>query len=246
MIVAVLPALDEEENIAGVVRDVAPQVDRVVVVDNGSRDATADRARAAGADVVHEPARGYGAACLAGIARARDLGAEVVVFLDADGSDDPSEAPRLLAPILGGAADLVLGVRTRETTEPGAMTSVQRFGNWFAPRIMRLATGARYRDMPPFKAIRRDALDALALRDRGHGFTIELLLRAHALRLRVVEVPVRCRARRAGASKVSGTIRGSARAAVKIVTTIARYARPRAPFSSAARAAERNRGERGA
>jgi glycosyltransferase involved in cell wall biosynthesis len=224
MIIAVLPALDEEACIGDVVRGIAPYVDRVVVADNGSRDGTGARAAEAGADVTLEPRRGYGAACLAGLARARALGARVIVTLDADGSDDPADLPRLLAPLASGAADLVLGVRTAATTEPGAMTPVQRFGNWFAPRAMRLLTGARYADMPPFKAIRREALDRLELTDTGHGFTIQLLLAAHRARLRVVEVPVRCRLRRGGVSKVSGSVRGSARAASKILLTIARHA----------------------
>ncbi len=224
MKVAVIPALDEADSIGDVVRGIAAHVDRVVVVDNGSRDETARRARDAGADCVVEPARGYGAACIAGIARARALGATTILFLDADGSDDPADAPRLLAPVVHGEIDLALGVRTRATTEPGAMTPVQRFGNWFAPLAMRAVTGARYHDMPPFKAIRVSALDLAFPTDRGHGFTIELLLRAHARGLRVREIEVRCRARRAGVSKVSGTWIGSARAAAKILSTIARYA----------------------
>ena len=224
MIVAVIPALDEETNVADVVHGIAPHVDRVIVADNGSLDATAARARAAGADVVHEPRRGYGAACLTGIARARELDAAIILFLDGDGSDDPNDAPRLLSPILEGVADLTLGIRTPESIEPGAMTLAQRFGNWLAPRVMRLATGARYRDLPPFKAIARPSLDRLGLTERGHGFTIELLLRAHAERLRTQEIVVACRARRGGASKVSGTVRGSLRAGGKIITVIARHA----------------------
>ncbi len=223
MRVAVIPALDEAGCIGEVVRDLAPHVDEVVVVDNGSADDTAAVAARHGAVVELEPRRGYGAACLAGVARARELGASVVLFLDADGSDDPADAPRLLAEVDGGA-DLALGVRTRATTEPGAMTGTQRFGNWFAPLMMRLAVGARYQDMPPFKAITREALDSLALTDTGHGFTVELLLRAHRKGLRVVELPVRCRARRAGESKVSGTLRGTVRAAGKILVMVARHA----------------------
>jgi glycosyltransferase involved in cell wall biosynthesis len=223
MIVAIIPALDEEETIADVVRGISAHVQRVVVVDNGSSDLTSIRAREAGAEVVREPVRGYGAACLAGIARARELGSSILVFLDGDGSEDPSEAPLLIEPISSGAADLALGVRRPETIAPHAMTSPQRFGNWLAPALMRVLLGVSYSDMPPFKAIRMDALERLALRDRGHGFTIELLLRAHALQLRVVERPVHCRARAAGVSKVSGTLSGSARAAVKILTSIARH-----------------------
>jgi glycosyltransferase involved in cell wall biosynthesis len=224
MIVAVIPALDEEDNVADVVRGIAAHVDRVVVADNGSRDRTATRAREAGADVVTERRRGYGAACHAGLERARELGATVVMFLDADGSDDPDDAPRLLAPIADGDADLVLGVRNSETTEPGAMMPVQRFGNWLAPLLMRVLVGAPFTDMPPFKAVTREAIDRLSPRDRGMGYIIEMLLRAHASGLRVREIPVRCRVRRSGRSKVSGTVRGTVRAGVKIVATIARHA----------------------
>jgi len=195
----------------------------VIVVDNGSRDDTAGVAEAAGALVVHEPRRGYGSACLTGIRHARSLGATVVVLMDADGSDAPADLGRVLSPLLAGRADLALGVRTPESTERGAMTRTQRFGNWLAPRLMRVATGARYRDMPPFKAISTAALDRLELRDAGHGFTVELLLKAHARGLRVSEVAVRCRRRSGGRSKVSGTLRGTLRASVKIVTTIARH-----------------------
>jgi glycosyltransferase involved in cell wall biosynthesis len=224
VIVAVIPALDEEETIAEVVKEIRQHVDVAVVVDNGSRDATAEAARAAGAELVREPMRGYGAACLSGVARARELGADVVLFLDADGSDDPSDAPRLLGPVVSGACDLALGIRTRASTEPGAMMPVQRFGNWLAPRLMRIAVGARYGDMPPFKAIRMAALERLALRDAGMGYIVEMLLKAHARRLRVLEIEVKCRARRAGTSKISGTIRGTLRASLKITTSIARHA----------------------
>jgi rSAM/selenodomain-associated transferase 1 len=223
-VVAVVPALDEEDSIGDVVRGVAPFVDAVVVVDNGSADRTADRARAAGATVEREGRRGYGAACLAGVRRARELGAGVVLFLDGDGSDDPSEAPLLLEPVARGEADLVLGVRTAASTEPGAMAPVQRFGNWLAPRLMRAVVGARYRDMPPFKAVTMDALERLDLCDPGMGYIIEMLLKAHTEGLRVRELEVRCRARRAGRSKISGTVRGTLRASAKITSAILRHA----------------------
>jgi glycosyltransferase involved in cell wall biosynthesis len=224
--VAVVPALDEEDAIADVVRGALAHVDRVVVVDNGSRDGTGERARDAGADVVREPRRGYGSACLAGVARARALGAIVVLFMDGDGSDDPSEAPRLIDPVERGVADLALGVRSR--IERGAMAPVQRFGNWLAPALMRVAVGARYRDMPPYKAVALTALDRLALRDDGMGYIIEMLMRAHELELRVVEVDVAWRARRAGDSKVSGTLRGTLRASAKITAVIGRHGLQRA------------------
>ena len=235
MIVAVIPALDEEGNVVDVVRGVLACADASVVVDNGSRDRTAERARQAGAIVVGEPRRGYGSACLAGVEKARALGATVILFLDADGGDDPTDAPKLLAPIAEGRADFVLGVRTPDTIERGAMMPVQRFGNWLAPLLMRILVGASYSDMPPFKAITREALDRIAPTDRGHGFIIEMLMRAHAEKLRVVEVPVRCRARRSGASKISGTVRGTIRASVKIVATIAKHAPPLRALSRGAR-----------
>jgi glycosyltransferase involved in cell wall biosynthesis len=222
-VVAILPALDEEATVGEVVRGLEPHVRAVVVVDNGSRDATSARAQAAGARVLSEPRRGYGAACLAGARAAADLGADVLLFLDADGSDDPAEAPLLLGPIEASDADLVLGARPAELVERGAMTPAQRFGNWLAPLAMRAMVGARYHDMPPYKAITRTAFDALALTDQTYGFTIEMLLKAHARALRVREVSVRCRARRGGASKVSGTLRGTVAAAMKIFATIARY-----------------------
>jgi glycosyltransferase involved in cell wall biosynthesis len=222
--IAVVPALDEEGSVGDVVKGLREHVDRVIVVDNASHDRTADVARAAGAEVVLEPRRGYGAACLAGVRRARELGARIVLFLDADGSDDPSEAPLLLAPIVRGEKDFVLGRRVARSIEPGAMTAVQRFGNWFAPTLMRLTVGARYHDMPPFKAITMEALNRLALSDPGMGYSIQMLLGAHRHRLRVVEVEVTCRARRAGLSKVSGTLRGTLRAAVKITGSIAWHA----------------------
>lgn len=221
--VAIVPALDEAECIGPVVLGLLPHVDRIVVVDNGSRDATGQVAAAAGALVVVEPRRGYGAACLAGVRAARVCGADVLLFADADGSDDPAQAPLLLEPVRAGRADLVLGVRRPETIAAGAMTAPQQLGNWIAPRAMRWLTGARYADMPPFKAVSRAAFDTLGVSDTGHGFTIELLLRAHARRLRVEEVPVTCRPRAAGRSKVSGTLAGTVRAGAKILFTIGRH-----------------------
>jgi glycosyltransferase involved in cell wall biosynthesis len=222
-IIALVPALDEEHCIVDVVRGIEPHVHAVIVVDNGSADATARLAAEAGADVVSEPRRGYGRACLAGLARARERGATIVLFLDGDGSDDPADAPHGLGPVIDGTADVVLGAREASLIERGAMTGVQRFGNWFAPLLMRATLGAPYHDMPPFKACAMTAIDSLALGDVGHGFTIELLVKAHTRGLRVLEVPARCRARRGGVSKVSGTLVGASRAAVKIITTIGRH-----------------------
>lgn len=231
MIVAVIPCLNEAGNIDNVVTGIAPHVDEVVVVDNGSDDDTAAVAEAAGADVVREPRRGYGRACLSGVARARALDAQVVLFLDGDGSDDPADATSLLEPVTRGEVELCLGRRSQRLMEAGAMAPVQRFGNWLAPALMRLMFKAPFHDMPPFKAIDAGALNKLALSDLDYGFTIEMLIKAHKRGLRVREVEVRHRVRRAGESKVSGTLSGSAKAAYKILKAIGRHAVSEAVYS---------------
>ncbi len=222
-VVAVIPALNEAACIGGVVRGVLPYVDHVVVVDNGSSDETSAVAKEASAIVVRQPERGYGAACLAGVEQARSLGADIVLFMDGDGSDDPADAPRLLHELRVTGAGLVLGVRDKAQREPGAMTPVQAFGNWFAPWLLRHLGRAECSDLPPFKAVRMPTLTALNVSDRRHGFTVELLLRAHSQNVRVREVLVKSRARRGGESKVSGTVVGSARAAVKILYTVGKH-----------------------
>jgi glycosyltransferase involved in cell wall biosynthesis len=219
-IVAILPALNEQETVAPVVAGLLAHVARVIVVDNGSTDATAERAREAGATVVYQSERGYGAACLAGAEAAKD--ADALLFMDADGSDDPDDVPRVVAALTEDVG-IVLGVRPAHLREPGAMTSVQEFGNWFAPFLLRRLSRARYSDLPPFKLVRRSTFESLGIRDRQHGFTIQLLLRAHSQGVRVQEVPVNCRARRGGVSKVSGTVVGSLRAGTKILTTVATH-----------------------
>lgn len=229
----VIPALDEERGLALVLDDLASaaaearvakawELDRIVVVDNGSRDRTAEVARARGAIVVGEPRRGYGAACLAGIAHLKARPPDVVVFLDADRSDDAGELPLLLAPILEAGADLVIGSRVLGEAAPGSFTPVQAFGNRFAALLLRASFGAAATDLGPFRAIRWSALERLGMRDRDYGWTVEMQARAFARRMRVVEVPVRYRTRAAGRSKVSGTVRGVIGAGFKILVTIAR------------------------
>ncbi len=214
----VIPALDEEQAIGQVIAAIPPWIDRIVVVDNGSTDRTGVVARDAGALLVHEPQRGYGAACLAGIAQARD--ADVVVFLDADFSDHPDEMALLVDPILAGTHALVIGARV---ADKGALTPQQRIGNWLACRLMRLIWGACHTDLGPFRAIARRSLERLEMSDRNFGWTIEMQIKAAARGLAVCEVPVRYRAR-IGTSKISGTIKGTILAACKILSTIGRLA----------------------
>ncbi len=218
----VMPARNEAASV-GLVLDQIPgdMVAQVIVVDNGSSDGTAEVARAHGASVVSEPEPGYGAACLAGIARV-DETIGVIVVLDADRSDYPADLPLLLAPIESGEADFVIGSRVLGGAEPGALPWNQRWGNWLACRLMRLLYGVTFTDMGPFRAIRRDALLALGMRDRTFGWNVEMQARALIAGLRIREVPVRYR-RRVGRSKISGTVSGTIRAGVKIIGTILVY-----------------------
>jgi glycosyltransferase involved in cell wall biosynthesis len=218
----ILPARDEEEAMGATLAELAGlDLAQLIVVNNGSRDRTGEVARAGGAQVVEEPAGGYGQACLAGIAALRPEIA-IVTFMDADGSDDPRELPELLAPIARGEADLVIGSRERGGGEPGSLAPAQRWGNRLATTLLRLLFGARYTDLGPFRAIRRDALDRLGMRDRNYGWTVEMQIRAHRKGLRVLEIPARHRRRRAGRSKVSGNLWGSVAAGGKILWTIFR------------------------
>jgi glycosyltransferase involved in cell wall biosynthesis len=195
---------------------------RVIVVDNGSTDATAQEARAAGAEVVHEARRGYGYACAAGVTAAGE--ADVLVFLDGDYSSLPAELPVVLAPILSGKADLVLGSRTRGHIAPGAMPPQQRFGNWLASRLMRRLYGLTVTDLGPYRAIRRSLLAALDMREMTYGWPTEMTVKAARRGARLVEVPVSWHPRQAGRSKVSGTLRGTILAARYILGVTLRYA----------------------
>jgi hypothetical protein len=221
-IAVVIPALDEQEAIGSVVREVPSLVHEVIVVDNGSRDLTPQAARQAGARVVSEPRRGYGNACLAGIAAAGD--AEVLVFLDGDHSDYPAQLVDVVAPILDGRADLVIGSRQRGRREAGAHPWHAVLGTRACVGLMNLLTGSRATDLGPFRAITASALRRLDMRDRNYGWTVEMQVKAAERGLRVVEVPVDYRPR-IGRSKVSGTVRGTIGAGTKIVATILRHAR---------------------
>jgi glycosyltransferase involved in cell wall biosynthesis len=220
----IIPALDEEHAIGPLLEAIDRNVVRDVIVgDNGSRDGTAAVARSRGAVVVPVEERGYGAAC-AGALSQLPADVDVVLFMDADGSDDPAEIPLLLAPILAGHADLVIGSRSLGTVEPGALTPQQRFGNWLATHLIALLYRHRYTDLGPFRAIRRDLLDRIGMRDRRYGWTVEMQVRALQLGARVTEVPVRYR-RRVGKSKISGTVTGVLKAGWWILYTIFKYRR---------------------
>jgi len=218
----VIPALNEEASIAGVVQAIDdPRVRRIIVVDNGSTDGTAAAARAAGALVVPEAFRGYGAACLRGIACLTADPPVVAAFLDADGADDPAELSRVVDPVVSGDADLVIGSRVLGVAEPGALTPTARFGNRLSVFLIRRLFGFAYTDLGPFRAIRFEALRRLAMRDRGYGWTVEMQVRAVRYGLHIREVPVSYR-RRIGRSKISGTVRGVIGAGATILWTIGR------------------------
>ncbi len=221
----IIPALNEEESIATVVRECLATglPNEVVVVDNGSTDATAARAQAAGAKVMSEPNRGYGHACLAGIS-AISPECKIVVFLDGDGSDCPEFMNQLIGPIVSGTHDFVIGSRTRGQREPGSMNFQQIFSGRMAGAILRLLYGVRYSDMGPFRAIRRPTLEQLEMREPTYGWNIEMQMKAARAGLRILEVPVNHRCRSGGQSKVSGTLRGTFVAGTRIITTAFRIA----------------------
>jgi glycosyltransferase involved in cell wall biosynthesis len=216
----IIPAFNEEKALPRVLAAIPAGATEVLVVNNGSTDKTAEKAAACGATVVHEPRRGYGSACLAGMA-ALAADTDIVIFLDGDYSDYPEEIPALIAPITGGRADLVIGSRMLGLAEPGALLPVARFGNWLSGRLLHWGFGIRVTDLGPFRAIRYRSLLELGMRDRNFGWTVEMQAKALARGLKVAEIPVRYR-RRIGVSKISGTVKGSVKAGVKILWVIGR------------------------
>jgi glycosyltransferase involved in cell wall biosynthesis len=220
----VIPCLNEEEPIASVVGEVLAQgVDEVIVVDNGSTDATAARAQSAGARVLSEPHRGYGRACAAGFAAVRP-DAEIVCFLDGDGSDVPAFLPAVVTPLATGKADFVMGSRLRGQREPGSMTLQQHIAGYLAGLLMRAVYGVRFTDMSPFRAMRVPQLRALGMSELTYGWNLEMQMRVAAAGLRVLEIPVDHRCRRGGVSKVSGNLAAGFIAAYKIAATFLRLA----------------------
>jgi glycosyltransferase involved in cell wall biosynthesis len=222
----IIPAFNEQNSIARVVKDIPKSwVTEIVVINNNSQDDTAAVAKEAGVTVLDEPRQGYGYACLKGIAHVRNQATlpDIVVFLDADYSDYPEELPQVVLPILEGEAELVIGSRALGQREKGAMTPQQIFGNWLATRLLRLFYGARFTDLGPFRAITFEALEKISMQDKTYGWTVEMQLKAAKLGLRTAEVSVRYRRRRTGVSKVSGTLKGTVLAGYKIIWTIFRY-----------------------
>ena len=215
----VIPALNEEQAIGRVIEEIPRWADQVVVADNGSADRTIEVAERAGALVVRESERGYGAACQRGISALQ--GVDIVVFIDGDYSDVPSEIEAVIAPILSRQADFVIGSRVLGHAEHGALSAHQKFGNLFACWLIRRLWSVKFTDLGPFRAIRMPALLELGMRDRNYGWTVEMQIRAARKGLPVVEVPVSYR-RRIGVSKISGTLKGSALAGATILCVIAR------------------------
>lgn len=219
----IIPALNEAGNIAELMAAVLAQpVDQVIVVDNGSTDDTGERAEAAGALVVRENRRGYGYACAAGVAAATG---EILVFLDGDFSFSPAELPRLITPIQQGAADLVLGSRVLGQIARGAMPPHQRFGNRLTAWLMGLLYRVKVTDLGPYRAVRSDLLRGLGMAEMTYGWPTEMMVKAARSGVRLQEVPVSYASRRAGKSKVSGTVRGSLLAGWYILSVTLRYAR---------------------
>lgn len=222
----IIPAFNEEDTIQGVIAAVPSNaVDRVIVVDNRSTDRTAELALAAGAEVVREERRGYGSACLAGFRSVPE--AEIVVFMDGDGADNPGQIPDLTRPIEQGPADLVIGSRERGEAEPGALLLHARLGNWLAAQLMRWLYGLQVTDLGPFRAIRRHVLEDLGMEEMTYGWPTEMMVKAVKRGYEIREVPVDYRKRAGGESKISGTMRGTLLAAYFILWTTVKHAWPR-------------------
>ena len=219
-IVVIIPAVDEEKSLPKVLAEISSDlVEEVIVVDNGSRDRTAEVARDAGATVIRETRAGYGQACLTGIAALAKSPPDIVVFVDGDYSDRASEMGALVQPIVDGDVDFVVGSRVLGTREPGALAPHARWGNWLATWMIRALYDSHFTDLGPFRAIRYNALIALDMRDRDYGWTAEMQAKAARANFRATEVPVSYH-RRIGKSKITGTVKGTVLAGWKIITTI--------------------------
>ncbi len=223
-IALIIPALNEEETIGHTLSRVPTDLYRTIIVaDNGSADRTAEIARRCGAIVVNEPERGYGAACLKAVL-ALPVDADIAVFMQADGSEDPAQADRLIRPILEGRAELVIGSRTLGNSDRGALQLHQKVGNLVATSMIAILFGHHFTDLGPYRAIGLNAYRRLGMRDRGYGWTTEMQVRAVRKHLRVLEVPVSYSLRVAGTNKISGNLRASLQAGFKIIFTVIKLA----------------------
>jgi glycosyltransferase involved in cell wall biosynthesis len=225
MVCLVIPALNEADVIGDVVGSVPPSaVNQVIVVDNGSTDTTAQAARNAGALVVSQPTRGYGRACRAGVNAAMKAGADIVAFIDGDGSDCPEFMNELIRPIQENRFDFVIGSRTRGTRERGSLNTQQIFAARLAGWLLRMRYGVNFTDMSPFRAIRSELLQSLPMREETYGWNLEMQMLVAHKRARILEIPVNHRRRRGGVSKVSGTFKGTIHATFRIAATFFRVA----------------------
>jgi glycosyltransferase involved in cell wall biosynthesis len=220
----IIPAFNEQDAIANVINDIPALVDEIIVISNNSTDDTEKNARNAGATVLKEIRKGYGYACLKGLDYVANLKDKptIIVFLDGDYSDYPEQLTEIIAPIINNDTDFVIGARVKELREEGSMTPQQIFGNWLATFLMKLFFGAKFTDLGPFRAIKYDKLVALNMEDKTYGWTVEMQLKALKQKLRYTEIPVKYR-NRIGVSKVSGTLKGSILAGVKILSWIFKY-----------------------
>ncbi len=222
-IAVIIPAYNEAPSIAKVVNAIPKEINAlVIVVNNGSTDHTVEEAENAGAIVLNEPRKGYGWACLKGIDYANEQHVAILVFMDGDFSDHPNEMIHLIAPIESGKMDFVLGSRVLGERERGSLTPQQVFGNWLATRMIRIFYGAKFSDLGPFRAIHADALKSLNMSDKTYGWTIEMQIKAAKKKLRFSEIPVSYR-KRIGVSKVSGTVKGTVLAGIKIIWAVFKY-----------------------
>ncbi|MDB9760027.1 glycosyltransferase family 2 protein [bacterium] len=225
----IIPAYNEEDSIAKVINDIPTIVDEIIVISNNSTDKTEENAANAGATVLKESKRGYGYACLKGMDYIASTSLSdqqkkttIVVFLDGDYSDYPEQLTELVAPIINGNIDLVIGSRVKELREAGSMTPQQVFGNWLATFLMNIFFGAKFTDLGPFRAIKYQKLLQLKMEDKTYGWTVEMQLKAIKQHFSYKEVPMKYR-NRIGISKVSGTLKGSILAGVKILGWIFKY-----------------------
>jgi glycosyltransferase involved in cell wall biosynthesis len=220
----IIPAFNEQDSIANVIKDIPSIVNEVIVVSNNSTDNTEINAKNAGATVLTENQKGYGYACLKGmdyIAK-QESNPDIIVFLDGDYSDYPEELTKLVEPIINNNIDFVIGSRVKRLREQGSMTPQQVFGNWLATFLMKLIFGAKFTDLGPFRAIKYNKLIALNMEDKTYGWTVEMQLKAIKQKLSYIEIPVNYR-NRIGVSKVSGTVKGSIFAGIKILGWIFKY-----------------------